>query len=107
MLNKILIIVNAGYDAEMLRPQHGTDSPVEFSVACNYRRQGQEDVVEWFQVEAHGRVGERAYNTVKKGMRVFVEGRLKSSSGVSQSGNQWHRNTIVASNVIPFPKGGS
>ncbi len=79
MYHKIIILGNLGRDPEMRYTQQGTPVAV-FTVAANRRYKNQEDqLIEetiWFRVSAWGRLAEMAHQYLRKGMRVYIEGRL-------------------------------
>ena len=81
-LNKIMLIGNAGNDAELRYTPNG-DGVASFSLAVGNRytnREGQQiDETEWFRVTSWGRSAEFVSNYIKKGMQVYVEGRLSHS----------------------------
>ena len=66
---------------------------------------------EWFRVVAWNRLAETCNNYVTKGMKVYVEGRLKSSSWVSSDGQNRFTNEIIANQVTfltrPASEGGA
>ena len=102
MLNKMLIIGNVGRDPEMRYTPSG-NAVTNFSVAVNrrYTPQGGEpqEETEWFDISAWNRLAETCHNYVTRGMKVYVEGRLKSRSWVGQDGQTRSRNEIIASTV--------
>ena len=57
-----------------------------------------EDVL-FIDVEAWNKVGEYCAKYLTKGKRVFVEGRVKSSSWTTKEGNKAYKTFIVASSV--------
>ena len=78
----MMIIGNVGSDPEMRYTPNG--NPVtSFSVATNRRWTSadgeQQEETEWFRVNAWNRLAETCNQYVSKGMKVYVEGRLKSS----------------------------
>ena len=81
-LNKIMLIGNAGQDAEMRYTPNG-DSVASFTMEVNNNftnREGQQiDETEWFRINVWGRRAEFVSNYIKKGMQVYAEGRLKSN----------------------------
>jgi len=81
-LNKIMLIGNAGNDAELRYTPNG-DSVASFSLAVSRRytnREGQQiDETEWFKINAWGSRAEFVGKYIKKGMNVYAEGRLKSN----------------------------
>ncbi len=102
MLNKVLLIGNVGRDPEMRYTPSGS-AVTSFSLAVNrrYTPQGgeQQEETEWFDITAWNRLAETCNNYVTRGMKVYVEGRLRSRSWVGQDGQTRFRNEIVASTV--------
>ena len=101
-LNKMLIIGNVGSDPEMRYTPNG--NPVTtFSVATNRRyttSEGeQREETEWFRVSAWNKLAETCNQYVTKGMKVYVEGRLKSSPWVGNDGQPRAGNEITANDV--------
>ncbi len=111
MLNKVLLIGNVGRDPEMRYTPSGS-AVTSFSLAVNRRYtppngEPQEET-EWFDITAWNRLAETCNNYVIRGMKVYVEGRLRSRSWVGQDGQTRFRNEIVASTVtfLTRPQGG-
>lgn len=102
MLNKMLIIGNVGTDPEMRYTPSG-NAVTSFRIATGRSyttRDGERrDETEWFTVTAWSRLAETCNQFVVKGMKVYVEGRLKSSSWVANDGQTRFRNEIVAQQV--------
>ena len=101
-LNKLLVIGNVGTDPEMRYTPNG--NPVTtFSVATNRRyttSEGeQREETEWFRVNAWNRLAETCNQYVTKGMKVYVEGRLKSSPYTANTGEARAGNEITANEV--------
>ena len=102
MLNKMLVIGNVGRDPEMRYTPSGS-AVTSFSLAVNRRYtppngEPQEET-EWFDITAWNRLAETCNNYVTRGMKVYVEGRLRSRSWVGQDGQTRFRNEIVANTV--------
>lgn len=70
-MQKIQIIGNVGRDAEMRYTPQGK-AVTQFSVAVT---EGEETM--WFKINAWDNKAEICNNYVKKGMKVYVDGRLK------------------------------
>jgi single-strand DNA-binding protein len=101
-MNKMLVIGNVGADPEMRYTPNG--NPVtSFTVATNRRyttAEGeQREETEWFRVSAWNRLAETCNQYVTKGMKVYVEGRLKSDEWVGQDGQKRFRMEITANDV--------
>lgn len=111
MYNKMTAIGNVGSDPEMRYTPSG-NAVTSFNLATNRTyntRDGERHVeTEWFTVTAWSRLAETCNQFVVKGMRVYVEGRLKSSSWVGNDGQTRFRNQIVAQEVkfLSRPQGG-
>ena len=111
MYNKMTAIGNVGTDPEMRYTPSG-NAVTSFNLATNRTyntRDGERHVeTEWFTVTAWSRLAETCNQFVVKGMRVYVEGRLKSSSWVANDGQTRFRNEIVAQEVkfLSRPQGG-
>ena len=111
MLNKMLVIGNVGRDPEMRYTPNG-NAVTSFSIAVSryYTPAGGErqQETEWFDVSAWNRLAEACNNYVSKGMKVYVEGTLRSRSWIGQDGQTRFRNEIMA-NTVQFlnrPQGG-
>lgn len=101
-LNQILLIGNAGRDAEMRYTPSGT--PVtNFSLAVNRRYRVNDEMredTEWFNVATWERQAEWAAESIKRGTKVFVDGRLSSREYTSGSGENRVSLDVNARRVI-------
>ncbi len=87
-LNQILLIGNAGRDAELRYTQNGT-AVANFSIAVTRRYQARDEMredTEWFNVSAWDRQAEGVAERVKRGTRVFVDGRLSTREYTANNG---------------------
>lgn len=103
-LNKAMIIGRLTRDPELRSTPSGV--PVcSFGVATNFVYTNQQTGQKVEQVEYHNvvlwrRLGEIANQYLKKGQRVFIEGRLQTRSWDAQDGTKRTRTEIVADNMI-------
>jgi len=101
-LNKMLVIGNVGTDPEMRYTPNG-NAVTSFRLATGRRyttSEGeQREETEWFTVSAWGRLAEQCNQYVVKGMRVYVEGRLKSDTWTGNDGQTRFRLEINANDV--------
>lgn len=103
-LNKVMLIGHLGRDPEVKFTPSGI--PVaKFSVATNERfkdKSGEfQDRTEWHNIVAWQRLAEIAGEYLKKGHRVYIEGRLQTSSWEDkQSGEKKYRTEIIASDMV-------
>jgi single-strand DNA-binding protein len=101
-LNKMMVIGNLGRDPEMRYTPSG-QAVTNFSLATNYRYttsdgETREDT-EWFRISVFGRQAESCNQYLSKGSKVYVEGRLKSSTYQTRDGETRFSNEINASDV--------
>jgi len=101
-LNKVMIIGNLGSDPEMRYTPTGR--PVtSFSVATSRNwvtSEGeQREATEWFRVVAWGNLAEICNRYLRKGSRVYVEGRLQTRSWDNQ-GQRHYRTEVVANEMV-------
>ena len=107
-LNKMLVIGNLGGDPEMRYTPNG-DPVTSFSVATNRRyttRDGeQREETEWFRVTTWRQLAEQCNQYLTKGRRVYVEGRLKTSTWTGQDGQTRITVEIDANQVVFLDSG--
>lgn len=102
-LNKVMLIGNLGRDPEMRYTPTG--KPVTaFSLAVNRswstaEGERREDA-EWFNIVAWGELAERCNKYLRKGERVYVEGRLQTRSWESADGQKHSRTEVVAFEML-------
>ena len=93
-VNKVILVGNLGKDPEVKFTPSGV--PVaKFSLATNerYKDKGGEwqDRTEWHNIVAWQRLAEIVGEYVKKGSKIYIEGRLQTSSWEDkQSGEKKH-----------------
>lgn len=103
-VNKVILIGNLGKDPEVKHTPQGT--PVaKFSLATNERYKDKDgnwqDRTEWHNIVAWQRLAEIAGEYLKKGGKVYIEGRLQTRSWDDKTTNQKKYMTeVVASDLI-------
>jgi single-strand DNA-binding protein len=103
-VNKVILIGNLGKDPEVKFTPSGT--PVaKFTLATNERYKDKagewQDRTEWHNIVAWQRLAEIVGEYVKKGSKVYIEGRLQTSSWEDkQSGEKKYRTEIVAQDLV-------
>lgn len=99
---KASVIGNLGNDPEMKYSASGSPF-LRFNVASNFRArtpEGQwEDKTEWVRCTVFGQRAESLNQYLRKGMRVFVDGRLEARPWTDQQGNVRAGLELVASDV--------
>lgn len=102
-LNKVTLIGNLGRDPEIRRTGEGI--PVaNFTLATteSYKDKSGNwvDQTEWHNIVAWRGLAERAEKAFKKGMQVYVEGKLTTRSWEDKDGNKRYTTEIVASTMF-------
>jgi single-strand DNA-binding protein len=103
MLNKIMIIGNLGKDPEF---REGENPICKFNVATSEKIKG-EDKTEWHNVVAFGKVAEICNQYLKKGSKVFVEGKQTHRTYDDKDGNKKYYSEIILREIkflSPAPK---
>lgn len=108
-LNRAQIVGNLTRDPEMRNIPSG-QAVTSFSVATNRRWKdkdgNQQDQTEFHNVVAWGKLAEISHQYLKKGNKVYIEGRLQTQTWDGQDGNKRNRTEIVTENIIFLtPKG--
>ena len=102
-VNKVILIGNLGKDPELKYTPSGT-AVAKFSIAPSYRFKDKndqwQDQTEWHNVVAWARLAEIAGEYLKKGSKVYVEGRLQTRSWDDKNTNQKRYMTEVVVNDL-------
>jgi len=101
-LNKVMLIGNLTRDPEMRTTPTG-QNVTSFSVATNRAwndASGQKQTaVEFTNIIAWGKLGEIVNEYASKGRKVYVEGRLQTSSWDDKDGTKKYKTEVIASDV--------
>jgi single-strand DNA-binding protein len=101
-LNKAMIIGNLGRDPEMRYTPNG-QAVTQFTVAVNrnYKDASGEwkEETEWFRIVAWGPLAERTAEHLRKGRKVYVEGRLQTRTWEGQDGQKHYTTELIANTV--------
>jgi len=101
-LNKCMIIGNLGRDPEMRYTPSG-QAVTQFTVAVNRNYKDQQgerqEETEWFRVVAWGQQAEFAAEYLRKGNKVYVEGRLQTRQWEGQDGQKRYTTELVANTI--------
>jgi single-strand DNA-binding protein len=103
-VNKVILVGNVGQDPEVKYTPRGV--PVaKLSLATNERFKDNndqwQDRTEWHNVVAWQRLAEIVGEYVRKGTKLYIEGKLQTTSWEDpQSGEKKYRTEIVARNLI-------
>jgi single-strand DNA-binding protein len=100
-----MIIGNLGRDPEMRYTPSG-QAVTQFTVAVNrnYRDSNNEwqEETEWFRVVVWREAAERAAERLRKGSKVYVEGRLQTRQWEDREGQKRYTTELVAQTVTPL-----
>lgn len=102
-LNKVMLIGNVGSDPEIRTTSTGT-MVAKLSLATNrtYQdRSGQrQEQTEWHRLTFFARLAEIVEQYVKKGDRLYVEGRIEYSQTQDDQGNTRYWTDIVVNEMV-------
>ena len=102
-VNKVILIGNLGQDPEVRYMPNGgavTNITVATSETWKDKSTGeQQEKTEWHRVVMFRRLAEIAGEYLKKGSKVFIEGRLQTRKWQDQQGNDRYTTEIVADNM--------
>lgn len=103
-LNKVSLIGNMVRDPES-RTLGSKQNVTRFSLATNYswqdaRTKTKKESVDFHDVVAWGKLGTIVQQYVKKGSKLYVEGRIRNSSFTGKDGQKRSKTEIVAENMI-------
>src|ERR1700731_1997332 len=102
-VNKVILLGNVGKDPEIKSLPSG--QPVaNFSIATSDRYKDKQDQwqdrTEWHNITAYGRTAEIIRDYVKKGNKLYVEGRLTTRSwDDKESGKKVYRTEIIVNDL--------
>ena len=110
-LNKVLLIGHLGKDPELRYTPNGT-AVCNFSLATSDSYKGDDgnwvDKTEWHNIVAWRKLAETCSNYLKKGSKVYLEGKLTTESYEKDGGDKRYITKIVINTMIMLDsKGGS
>lgn len=109
-LNKAMIIGNLTRDPEVKTIPSG-QNVASFSIATSYvwkDQQGQkQEKAEFHNIVAWRRLAEICGQYLKKGSKIYIEGRLQTRDWTGQDGVKRYRTEIIAENMIMLDRAGA
>ncbi len=101
-VNKVILLGNLGQDPEVKMTQGGQQvCTLNIATSDSWVKDGKrEERTEWHRVVLWGRLADLAGKYLKKGRRVFLEGRLQTRSWEDQSGQKRYTTEIVATQMV-------
>ena len=102
-VNKIILIGNLGQDPEIRTTTGGTQVAslsVATSESWNDRQSGErKEQTEWHRVTMYGKLAEIAGQFLRKGAKVYIEGRLQTRKWQDKEGNDRYTTEVVANEM--------
>ena len=102
MVNKVILIGNLGRDPE-LRYTSGQVAVVNFSIATSDRRKDAAGTwvehTEWHNIVVFGNIATNCHKYLKKGSKVFIEGRIQTRKWQDKEGKDRYTTEIIANTV--------
>lgn len=109
-LNKAMVIGNVVRDPEMRSTPSG-QNVTSFSVATNFIWKDQsgnrQEKAEFHNIVAWRRLAEITSQYLKKGSKVYIEGRMQTRSWDDPNGVKRYRTEIIAENMIMLDRAGN
>lgn len=102
-VNKVILVGTLGRDPETKTFQNG-GSLTQFSIATSEswtdKNTGErKEHTEWHRITASNRLGEIAQQYLKKGSKVYIEGKLKTRQWTDQNGQERYTTEISANEL--------
>ena len=102
-VNKVVLVGNLGKDPEMRYTQNG-GAVANFSVATteswkNKTTGEYDNKTEWHNIVVFGKFAELVGQYIKKGQKVYVEGKLQNSTWDKEDGTKGYKTEIIASDI--------
>ncbi len=102
MVNKVILIGNVGADPEVRYLEGGTAvANLRLATTERYKNKNGENVdqTEWHNIVLWRRLAEVVEKYVRKGSRLYIEGRIRTRSWDDQNGNKRYTTEIWADNM--------
>jgi single-strand DNA-binding protein len=104
-LNKVMLIGNIGRDPEVktLDGSNGSQKVATFTLATGEKykdRNGElQEKTEWHNIVAWRNLADICEKYIRKGMQVYIEGRIRTRSWQDKDGNTRYTTEIMADNL--------
>jgi len=102
-INKVIIVGNLGKDPEVrYMPSGGAVANITIATSETWKdkQSGQkQEKTEWHRVVMFNRLGEIAGEYLKKGSKVYIEGKLQTRKWQDNNGNDRYTTEIVANEM--------
>ena|ERR1700741_4776056 len=102
-VNKVIIVGNIGRDPEAKYMPNGeavTNIAVATTESWKDKNSGEKkELVEWHRITFYRKLAEVAGQYLKKGMQVYIEGRLQTRKWADKDGVERYTTEIIADNM--------
>lgn len=101
-VNKVILVGNTGADPEVRYLDGGTAvASIRLATSETYKNKNGERITqtEWHSIVLWRGLAEITEKYVKKGMQLYIEGRLRTRSWDDKDGNKRYTTEIVADNM--------
>ncbi|MGM0412265.1 MAG: single-stranded DNA-binding protein [Pseudomonadota bacterium] len=102
-VNKVILVGNLGADPEVRYTQNGSavaNLRLATSEQWKDKQTGEnQERTEWHRVAMFGRLGEIAGEYLKKGSKVYIEGKLQTRKWQAQDGSDRYTTEVVANEM--------
>lgn len=110
-INKVILIGNLGADPEVrYMPSGGGVANISLATTDSWKDKQsgeQQERTEWHRVVFFGRLGEIAGEYLKKGSKVYVEGRLQTRKWQDKNGVERYTTEIIGNDMQMLDSRGS
>ena len=97
-VNRVILIGNLGKDPEMQFTPAGM-AICKFTLATSQKRKDKEPETQWHRVTMFGKTAELGGEYLKKGKKVYIEGRIEYSQYTDKEGETKYSTDIIASEM--------
>ena len=102
-INKVILVGNLGKDPEVrYMPSGGAVANITVATSESWKDKKtgeQQDKTEWHRVVMFNRLGEIAGEYLKKGSKIYIEGKLQTRKWQNKDGQDQYTTEIVASEM--------
>ena len=109
-LNKVMLIGNLGSDPEIKYAPSGT-AIANFNLATSENRRNKngewQELTEWHRIVMFAKQAELCKDYLKKGSKVFIEGRIQTRSWEDQNGQKRYLTEVVGASMVMLDSKGT
>ena len=100
MVNRVILIGNLGADPEIKSLESGVSvARLRIATSENYKDKNTnewKEVTEWHTVTMWRSLADRAEKSLRKGMQIYIEGKLTTRKWTDQEGKERYSTDVVA-----------